>query len=303
MGKVTIALLASLLFAPSHASAWGLEVHKFIVSRAIDLLPEQIRPFFDAHRAFIVERAIDPDLWRNAGFAEEPPNHFLDMDAYGPYPFKDLPREYDAALKKFGKETLDRNGRVPWRTAEIAGRLIRGFEGLNKQGQYARSDITFFSAIIGHYVADANVPLHSVLNYDGQLTGQHGVHYRWESELFLRYQNQLSLKPGPLKAIQNERDFIFDTLLESFQLASAVLTADKEAIGNQEVYDDRYFELFFAKTRPILERRLSDSITAIASIITSAWEQAGRPALPVNPPPRPPQRRRANPINANPPTP
>jgi zinc dependent phospholipase C len=300
MSKVTVALLASLLLASSHANAWGLEAHKFIVSQAIDLLPDEIRPFFDANRALIVEHAIDPDLWRNAGFTEEPPNHFLDMDAYGPYPFKSLPRDYDAALKKFGKETLDRNGRVPWRTSEIAGRLIRGFEGLPKQSQYARSDITFFSAVIGHYVADANVPLHSVLNYDGQLTGQHGVHYRWESDLFIRYQNQLSLNPGRLKSIQNERDFIFDTLLESFQLAPAVLAADKEAVGNQDVYDDRYFEALFAKTKPILEKRLSDAITAVASVITSAWAQAGRPALPVTPPPRPPQRRRVNPANASP---
>jgi hypothetical protein len=303
MGKVTVALLASLLVAPSHATAWGLEAHKFIVSQAIDLLPGEIRPFFEANRAFIVERAIDPDLWRNAGFAEEPPNHFLDLDAYGPYPFKNLPRDYDAALKKFGKETLDRNGRVPWRTSEIAGRLIRAFEGLPQQIQYARSDVTFFSAVIGHYVADANVPLHSVLNYDGQLTGQHGVHYRWESDLFVRYQNQLSLETGPLKSIQNERDFIFETLLESFQLAPAVLAADKEAIGKQDVYDDRYFDVFFAKTKPILEKRLSDAMTAVASVITSAWEQAGRPALPVNPPPRPPQRRRVNPANASPATP
>jgi hypothetical protein len=61
--------------------------------RAIDTLPEPIRPFFEASRAFVVERAIDPDLWRNAGFSEEPPNHFVDLDAYGPYPFKELPRE------------------------------------------------------------------------------------------------------------------------------------------------------------------------------------------------------------------
>ena len=68
----------------------------------------RLRPFFEANRAFIVERAIDPDLWRNAGFTEEPPNHFLDLDAYGPYPFKDLPRSYDDAIKKHGVDKLKR---------------------------------------------------------------------------------------------------------------------------------------------------------------------------------------------------
>jgi hypothetical protein len=300
MRKVAAGLLLTLLLVPSTADAWGFEAHKFIVSRAIDLLPAPIRPFFEANRTFVVERAIDPDLWRNAGFTEEPPNHFLDMDAYGPYPFKDLPRDYDAALKKHGPDTLIRNGLLPWRTAEIAGRLIRGFEALHKNGQYARSDITYFSAVIGHYVADAHVPLHAVLNYNGQLTGQTGIHNRFEDDLFVRYQKQLTLNPGPLKSIHNERDFIFDTLLDSSQLVPAVLAADSAAIAKRDVYDEAYYEAFFVKARPILEKRMSDSIAAVASVIASAWEQAGRPALSVNPPPRAPQRRRPNPTNAEP---
>ena len=286
-------LLAVVFAAPATADAWGFEAHRFIVSRAIDLLPEPIRPFFEANRAFIVERAIDPDLWRNAGFSEEPPNHFLDFDAYGKYPFSDLPRAYDEAVKKHGPEKLRDNGLVPWRTQEMAGRLIRGFEALHKNGPYARSDIRFYSAIIGHYVADAHVPLHSVLNYNGQLTGQTGLHNRWEDELFVRYQKQLVLKPGPLRPIKSERDFVFDTLLESSQLVPSVLAADKEAIGNRDTYDNQYFETFFAATRPALEKRLSDSITGVASVIAGAWEQAGKPALPPNAPAAAPQRRRS----------
>ena len=293
MRAAVCVVLAVVLTPPSTASAWGFDAHQFIVSKAIDILPDPIRPFFDANRAFIVERAIDPDLWRNAGFTEEPPNHFLDLDAYGPYPFPDLPRELDAAVKKFGFDMLRENGMLPWRTHEIAGRLIRGFAALHKNGPYARSDIRFFSAVIGHYVADAHVPLHAVLNYNGQLTGQFGVHNRWESELFDRYQKQLQLKPGPLRRITNERDYIFETLLESFQLAPAVLAADREAIGNRDIYDDRYFETLFVRTRPILEKRLSESIIGVASIIVSAWEQAGKPTLPLREPPRPPQRRRS----------
>lgn len=300
MRVVIAGVIAALLAVPSTASAWGFEAHKFIVSHAIDILPDAIRPFFEANRTFIVERAIDPDLWRNAGFTEEPPNHFVDLDAYGAYPFTDLPRAYDEALKKHGIDKLRANGLLPWRTHEIAGRLIGGFEALHKNGQYARSDIRFFSAIIGHYVADAHVPLHGVLNYNGQLTGQIGIHNRWESDLFERYEKQLVINPGPLRQIPHERDYIFDTLLESSQLASSVLAADKEAIGNGDLYDDRYFETLFARTRPVLEKRLSESINGVASIIASAWEQAGKPALPVNDPPRPPQRRRAGAAAATP---
>ena len=292
MRRSVTGLLTVLLFIPSTAGAWGFEAHKFIVARALDILPAPLRPFFDANRAFIVERAIDPDLWRNAGFTEEPPNHFLDFDAYGKYPFVDLPRDYDEAVKKHGIDKLKENGLVPWRTHEMAGRLIRGFEALNRNGPYAQSDIRFFSAIIGHYVADAHVPLHAVLNYNGQLTGQTGIHNRWEDELFVRYQKQLTIAPGALKPIRHERDFIFDTLLESSQLAAAVLAADKEAIGDRDLYDDRYFETLFVRTRPVLEKRLNDAITAVASVIASAWEQAGKPSVAATAPPRTPQRRR-----------
>jgi len=287
------ALIAAGIAAPSSAAAWGFDAHKFIVSKAIDMLPEPIRPFFDANRAFIVERAIDPDLWRNAGFTEEPPNHFVDLDAYGAYPFKDLPRPYDEALKKHGPDKLKQNGLLPWRTHEMAGRLIRGFEALHKNGRYAHSDIRFFSAIIGHYVADAHVPLHSVLNYNGQLTGQTGLHDRWETDLFVRFQKQLVLTPGPLRRVQNERDYIFETLLESSQLVPALLAADREAIGDRDLYDNQYFETFFARQRPTVEKRLSDSIIGVASVIASAWEQAGKPALSATIPPAPPQRRRS----------
>jgi len=33
------------------------------------------------------------------------------------------------------------------------------------------------------------------------------------------------------------------------------------------------------KVKPLLEERLSAAITATASVIVSAWEQAGRPSL------------------------
>jgi Zinc dependent phospholipase C len=292
MRKPLGGLLIVLLFVPSTVGAWGFETHKFIVSRAIDLLPDAIRPFYEANRTFIVEHAIDPDLWRTAGFTDEPPRHFLDMDAYGRYPFKDLPHEYDVALEKYGADALNRNGLLPWRAAEMAGNLRRAFEGQQKLTIYARENIKLFSAIIGHYAADANVPFHAVLNYDGQLTGQIGIHARFEEELFLRYGKQLSTKPGSIRDVPQVREFIFETLLDSYSAVDAVLAADKKAIGDRTVYDGRYYDAFFADVKPILEKRLSDAIAAVASIIVTEWEAAGRPALPAVAPTRPPALRR-----------
>jgi hypothetical protein len=286
------AVLLVVVLVPAPASAWGFETHKYIMSRAIDVLPAAIRPFFQANRTFIVEHCVDPDLWRVAGFVDEPPRHFVDIDAYGAYPFTELPRDYNAALKKFGREMLVKNGLLPWRTDEMAGQLGKMFQQIPQNVGFAAGDVKFFSAIIGHYVADAHVPFHAVMNYDGQLTGQTGIHVRFEEDLFVRYRDKLNIQPPPLRSTPSARDLVFDTLLESYTFADKVLAADRAAIGDRGFYDDRYYDAFFAKVKPILEKRIGDAISAVASLIASEWEQAGRPALPVNPPPRPPAPRR-----------
>jgi hypothetical protein len=292
MRRMAAAVALVALVTPSPAYAWGFETHKYIVSRAIDVLPDEIRPFFQANRVFVVEHCIDPDLWRTAGFVDEAPRHFLNMDAYGAYPFAGLPRDYDAAVAKFGRDTLSAGGLLPWRAWEMSGNLGRAFQRHQRGIGSAAADVRFFAAIIGHYVADAHVPLHSVLNYDGQLSAQNGVHYRFEEELFVRYGNQLIVRPPPLQSIPIVRDFVFDTLLESQQNVQALLTADREAIGNGGVYDDRYFDAFFAMVRPILEKRLSQAVSGVASVIASEWERAGRPAIPATPPARQPAQRK-----------
>ncbi len=247
--------------------------------RAIDILPPEIRPFFIAHRDEIVYRSIDPDTWRNVGW-EEDQNHFMNFGA--PELGRsgtEMPRDYTAALQKFGAATLKRLGTLPWREAEMFGNLRRAFEGMGKGNGYAVQDLIDFAPAASHYVQDATQPLHASNNYDGQLTGQRGVHARFETELFERFESRLTLTPAPPRTFASPRDFAFDELLASFQKVDAVLKADKEALGDKDTYDDAYFEAFFTKVKPLLEERLSAAVTATASVIVTAWEQAGRPSL------------------------
>jgi hypothetical protein len=294
--RLAAALLALVIAIPTPGSAWGFEAHKFIADRMIALLPAELRPLFEKRRAFIVERAIDPDLWRTVGWEDEPPNHFVDIDheRFGPYPFEGLPRDYSAAVQKFGKDLVDQQGRLPWRTAEFYGRLQREFASLTRQPPpgYALDNIALFSAIIAHYVADGYVPLHAVTNYDGQLTNQHGVHSRWEADLFERNRASIKVAPTPIKPVLNPRDFMFETLLISNRAAPNVLDSDRKAAEGRQSYDDAYFTAFAKGTLPTLEKRLSESIAGVAAVITGAWEQAGKPAVPTELPrtPRPIRR-------------
>ena len=274
-----VAVAAAVGLAAERPAAWGFEAHRLIADRAIDLLPAAIRPFFVKHRAFITEHAIDPDLWRTAGWVEEPPQHFLDMDAFGQAPFDAIPHEKDAAIAKFGKDMVQKNGLLPWRVEEMYGKLVRAFADVKAERPYAKDNIKFLSAVLAHYVGDAHVPFHAVVNYDGQLTNQQGLHSRFESQMFERYRARLRIRPTPITLNKPPRDFIFETLVVSASFVDPMLAADRAAIGSGEVYDRAYYDRFFAKAQPMLERRLSEAIAATAAVITHAWEEAGKPSL------------------------
>lgn len=283
---VLVTLIGSAV-APTPAYAWGASAHRYIMRRAIELLPPQLKPFFEEHRDEVILRVNDPDLWRTVGWPEDP-NHFVDFGVkeYGAYPFAALPRDYDAALEKFGIETLRRNGTLPWREEEEFGNLRRAFEAFARGG-FAAHDVLLFSSITAHYIQDAHQPLHATDTFDGA-TGQAGIHARFESALFERYEAKLTIAPPPVTPIANPRDFAFDTLLASNQLVAKVLAADKAAAAGKDVYDDDYFDKFLAGVKPLLEQQLGKSIAATAGLIVGAWEKAGRPVLTM--PPRQPQK-------------
>jgi len=286
---VAAALIVALV-APAPASAWGLDAHAFITRRAIDLLPPELKPFYDAHRDEVALRATDPDLWRTVGWDEDQ-NHFVDFGVkeYGDYPFTALPRDLDAAIEKFGAATVKRNGVIPWRASEMFGNLRRAFER-GARAPFASVDVVVLSGALAHYMQDANQPLHAHVNYDGQLTGNDGIHGRFEAALFDRFQSRLALQPAPAAPMRDPRDAVFGFLLSGYQLVDPILRADTEAVAGKQVYDDEYFEKLFEKVRPILERRLAESITATAAALIGAWDAAGRPMLPLDRGTREPQK-------------
>jgi hypothetical protein len=279
-----------LVTLPAPASAWGVEAHRYIMRRAIDLLPAELKPFFERHSDEVVLRVVDPDVWRTAGW-EDNHHHFLDFGAaaYGKFPFEALPRELDRAVEKFGRATVEEYGMLPWRLSEFFGNLRRAFEGFSRNNPYAASDTVLFAPAMSHYIQDAHQPLHAHINYDGADTGQRGIHSRFETELFNRYVAKLTVTPAPARAISSPRDFAFATLLDSYQLVDTLLAADKKATAGRDNYDDGYYEQLLAGTKVLLERRLGESITATASLILGAWEGAGRPSLTADRP-RPVQR-------------
>lgn len=281
MLKRVLAVALAGLLLPAPAFAWGFAAHRLIMRRAIEILPPEIKPFFVEHREALVQRVVDPDMWRTIGWDDDP-NHFLNLGTkeFGAPPaFAALPRDYTAALQKFGAAVMERHGKLPWREAEMFGSLQRAFADIGDANPFTVERILVFAGATSHYIQDATQPLHASINYDGQETDQRGIHTRFEANLIEKFESRLTVTPGPLKAVASPKDVAFDTLITSFQRVDALLKADKDAIGARDTYDDAYFEAFFGKIKPTVDAQLSLAVSLTASYITSAWEQAGKPNL------------------------
>jgi predicted AlkP superfamily phosphohydrolase/phosphomutase len=271
-----------VLLAAGEAGAWGFTGHRLVNEQAITTLPAPLRALFDGNAAYVIEHSIDPDLWRASGRPGEDPNHFLDLDAFGSFPFSEIARVEEEHVARHGKDTLSK-GRLPWRVGEVYAQLVEAFRARD-EGKSLE-----LAAVLGHYVGDAYVPLHALVNYDGQLTGQNGVHGRWESDLVDRFEQQIreGLLPAPARPERDPVAFTFDALLESYRAAAAVLESDRLLSGAHDFLDtpwddrfgDHYYSKLFAREGTMVRSRLQAAATALGSLWLSAWEAAGRPSL------------------------
>lgn len=267
---------------------WGFFGHRVINEYAVFLLPPEMLVLYKPNINFITEHAVDPDKRRYA-VAGEGPRHYIDIDVYGTYPFPELPRKYEDAVMKYGEATVQENGIVPWAVMTMYHRLVNAFKEKNF------SKILKTSTELGHYIADAHVPLHASSNHNGQLSDQKGIHAFWESRVpELLAAKEFDFFIGKAEYIKNPDKFIWDRVLESALAADSVLRFEKilndEFKSSKYSYEERngsfirqYSTAYTIKYNQMLdgmvERRMRESIYAIASFWYTAWVNAGQPDL------------------------
>ncbi len=281
LARVALALALAATAAP-RALAWGFTAHRLVNARAAGTLPQPLRGLFERNLDELRAHSVDPDLWRAAGDESEGPAHYLDMDAFGEYPFPELTADEAEHLRRHGAEAA-RQGRVPWRTAEQYAALVAAFR------QRDPAAVLRQAAVLGHYAGDAHVPLHAAVNYDGQLTGQEGVHGRWESDLVERFERQLEplVQPAAARPPGDPRELVLAALRSGFAQSRELLASDLAARGPKDLaatpederYDDGYYSRLFEREGPRLAARLTESAEATGGLWLQAWIEAGRPEL------------------------
>ncbi|MCO6498570.1 MAG: S1/P1 Nuclease [Chitinophagaceae bacterium] len=286
MKKILFTLVLTGLWYSSFC--WGFFGHRLINEQAVFLLPPQMMVLYKPNINYISEHAIDPDKRRYA-VEGEGPRHYIDIDVYGEYPFPDLPRKYEDAVMKYGESFVQENGIVPWAVMMMYNRLVNAF----KEKNFSR--IIKTSTELGHYIADAHVPLHASSNHNGQNSDQKGIHAFWESRVpELLAHKEFDFFIGKAEYIKNPTRFIWERVLESALAADSVLKFEKilndefksakysfeERNGNYiRQYSSAYTIRYNRMLNGMVERRMRESIYAIASFWYTAWVNAGQPDL------------------------
>lgn len=244
--------------------------------------------FFKANIVYLTENSVNPDRRRYA-VEGEAPRHYIDIDVYGKEAIKTMPRRWNDAVAKYSEDTLMAYGIVPWHIVSMKYRLTKAFEEQNVER------ILLLAADLGHYIGDANVPLHTTVNYNGQLTGQYGIHGFWESrlpELFsdnydlffedAHYEKDVTSRAW--LAVENAHAAL-DSVLKFERELTLKMGEDRkfgyEMRGNVQtrVYSREFSEAYHTWLNGQVERQMRAAIKMVGDLWYTAWVDAGSPDL------------------------
>jgi hypothetical protein len=272
--RILPCLLALCLCPPIPLSAWGRLGHERVAAAALLDLPPDLADWFRGREDTLPAHANDPDHWKQSDPLEGP-RHYLDSEYYGGPAA--VPRAKADAEAKLG-DAFQAAGQVPWVVQERVD---------TQAGAFASGDpeaVAFQAAILCHYVGDVQVPLHTTANHDGQLTGQHGVHARWETGLVEGLEGWApEVRPASLGT--DPAGAPWDWLQASFAQVAPLLDADRTASQAETLAAGRrhgpaYWQVFMDLEGNRVREQLNRAAQATARMILLAWTQAGSPPVP-----------------------
>ncbi len=267
---------------------WGFYAHERINRMAVFTLPPEMIKFYKHNIQYLTEKAVNPDKRRYI-MKEEAARHYIDLDVYGDSALYTMPRYWNDAVEKYTEDTLQAYGIVPWHINLVKYQLT--------QAMLSRDidRILRYSADIGHYIGDANVPLHTTENYNGQLTGQYGIHGFWESRLPELFFEEYDLFVGKAEYIDNTQLEAWSAVEHAHLALDSVLRFEKELAEKfaedkkysfeergamtVRVYSYEFSEEYHEMLNGMVERQMRRAIKMVGDFWFTAWVDAGQPDL------------------------
>ncbi|HZV68180.1 MAG TPA: zinc dependent phospholipase C family protein [Saprospiraceae bacterium] len=188
-------------------------------------------------------------------------------------------------------DVFSEHGIVPYHLQVMQRRLTYAFKNNDLES------LLRISAELGHYIADACVPLHTTANYNGQLTNQVGIHGFWESripELFAI--DEFDMVVGSATYIENPVQYFWGLVLSSHNEVEKVLDLEKKLsetypTDKQYCMEDRmntnvrtqcadYALAYHLAMDKMVEDRFRVAVKAVGDAWYTAWVDAGQPTSP-----------------------
>ena len=279
-------LLAVILVT---GSSWGFLVHQTVGQLSIYELPREMRPFFYKNMDYLLKEIIQPDIRRNKDSLEAP-RHFIDLERYGDSAAWKMPLHWTDALRAYGRDSLVKYGYVPYQVLMTKDLLTKAFRSGNKDS------ILFYAADLGHYIGDAHVPLHTTINYDGQLSGQKGIHNLWETTIpeleishYRLYSGHTARYLGNpamaiWEAIRHAHGLLPDLLAQEREASRGFTDSTKYSVQKRNGREFKMYSAAFAlnynqRLGNTIQEQLRHSANLIADFWYTCWKDAGEPDL------------------------
>ncbi len=270
MKKILRSLLL-LLILPLLLISWGRDGHRVINTKASLSFPAEMS-LFNSWTQMLADHASDADD-RKSWDSYEGPKHYIDIDNYAQFLEKgNIPENLDSAIAQNGREFVYDQGILPWATVTAYDTLVNCF----KRKDWSKAVLV--AADLGHYVADGHMPMHITSNYDGQLTGNKGIHSRYESYMIKDYVNDIDYSGDSVHKIEDVSRYVFSYIYDNHSYVDSVLAADNYAKSiNSNTYSSEYKAALWAKTRGFTIQLFSNASHSLAGLMYTAWAEAGKP--------------------------
>eukprot|EP01132_Coremiostelium_polycephalum_P002978 gene2978-3719_t len=267
---------------------WGFSAHRHINRCAVFTLPPVLFTFYKHYLCYLTENAVRPDKRRYVVEGEDG-KHYIDLDYYGEALLGKIPISWQQAIEQYPKATLLAHGTVPWHIAHMKNALTDAFRRQDVE------QVLKLSADMGHYIADANVPLHTTQNYNGQLTGQEGIHSLWETRLPELFQTEYNCFVGQATYVSDPQRRAWEAVVQAHRLVVPLLKLEKELSQGckelskfsyekrgealQRVYTVSYAKAYHDALEGQVEHQLGAAIKMVGDFWLTCWMDAGCPNL------------------------